>query len=64
VGARHAEGVRLDPEKQDMGSRPSPQVVKSCWVLCVKDNGVYKAQFCAKGFTQRWGEDYDKTFAL
>jgi hypothetical protein len=39
------------------------KVVKSRWVLRTKDNGLYKARFCAKGFTQRWGEDYDKTFA-
>jgi hypothetical protein len=39
------------------------KVVKSRWVLRVKDNGLHKARFCAKGFTQRWGEDYDETFA-
>jgi glutathionyl-hydroquinone reductase len=38
------------------------KVVKSCWVLRTKDNGLYKAQFCAKGFTQQLGEDYDETF--
>jgi glutathionyl-hydroquinone reductase len=38
------------------------KVIKSRWVLRTKDNGLYKAQFCAKGFTQRWGEDYDETF--
>jgi hypothetical protein len=38
-------------------------VVKSRWVLRTKDNGLYKARFCAKGFTQRWWEDYDETFA-
>src|SRR5579862_9604022 len=39
------------------------KVIKSRWVLRTKDNGIYKARFCAKGFTQRWGEDYDETFA-
>ena len=39
------------------------KVIKSRWVLRTKDNGLYKARFCAKGFTQRWGEDYDETFA-
>ena len=39
------------------------KVVKSRWVLLMKDNGLHKARFCAKGFTQRWGEDYDETFA-
>ena len=27
------------------------KVVKSRWVLRTKDNGMYKARFCAKGFT-------------
>ena len=39
---------------------PSPKnekVVKSHWVLRTKDNGLHKARFCAKGFTQQWGED-------
>src|SRR5205085_10781300 len=39
------------------------KVVKICWILQIKDNGCYKAYFCAKGFTQCWGEDYDETFA-
>jgi hypothetical protein len=39
------------------------KVVKSRWVLRIKDNDLYKARFCAKGFTQQWGEDYDETFA-
>jgi len=33
--------------------RPSnAKVVKTRWVLRIKDNGRYKARFCAKGFTQ------------
>ena len=28
------------------------KVVKSRWVMRVKDSGLYKAWFCAKGFTQ------------
>src|SRR5271155_3202362 len=40
------------------------KVVKSRWVLRIKDvNNLYKARLCAKGFTQRWGEDYDETLA-
>jgi Reverse transcriptase (RNA-dependent DNA polymerase)/Integrase core domain len=39
------------------------KVVQSRWVTRIKDNNLYKARFCAKGFTQRWGEDYDETFA-
>jgi transposase InsO family protein len=39
------------------------KVVKSRWVTRIKDDNLYKARFCAKGFTQRWGEDYDETFA-
>lgn len=39
------------------------KVVKSRWVLRIKYSGLYKACFCAKGFIQRWGEDYDETFA-
>jgi hypothetical protein len=39
------------------------RVVKSRWVLRTNDNGLDKARFCAKGFTQQWGEDYDETFA-
>jgi hypothetical protein len=38
------------------------KVVKSRWVLRTKDNKLYKACFCAKDFTQRWGEDYDEAF--
>jgi len=39
------------------------KVVGSRWVYRVKDSGLLKARFCAKGFTQRWGEDYDETYA-
>jgi len=40
------------------------KVVKSRWMLRVTDaNNLYEARFCAKDFTQRWGEDYDETFA-
>jgi hypothetical protein len=39
------------------------RVVKSRWVYRIKENGIFKARFCAKGFTQQWGEDYDETFA-
>ena len=39
------------------------KVVGSRWVYRVKDGGLHKARFCAKGFTQRWGEDYDETYA-
>jgi len=28
------------------------KITKSRWVLRIKDNGLYKAQFCTKGFTQ------------
>src|SRR6059058_3400893 len=38
------------------------KVVKTHWVLQIKDNSRYKARFYAKGFTQQWGEDYDETF--
>src|SRR5436190_12744943 len=39
------------------------KVIKSHWVYPVKDGELYKAWFCTKGFTQRWGEDYHETFA-
>jgi hypothetical protein len=39
------------------------KVVGSRWVYRVEDGGLLKARFCAKGFTQRWGEDYDETYA-
>ena len=39
------------------------KVVGSRWVYRVKDGGLHKARFCVKGFTQRWGEDYDETYA-
>jgi len=44
--------------------RPKSQkVVDSLWVLKVKDNGLHKARFCAKGYAQEWGVDYTDTFA-
>lgn len=39
------------------------KIVGSRWVLHEKEKGFYKARFCAKGYTQQWGEDYDETFA-
>src|SRR2546430_17392002 len=49
---------------QPLVPRPANvKIVKTRWVLQIKDNGRYKARFCAKLFTQRWGEDYDETFA-
>ena len=30
----------------------------------MKNDDLYKARFCAKGFTQRRSEDYDETYAL
>src|SRR5271169_1504954 len=39
------------------------KIVDSRWVLEEKAEGFFKARFCAKGYTQRWGEDYDETFA-
>jgi len=48
----------------DLVPRPkNTKVVKSRWVLRIKDNDLHKARFCAKGFTQRWGEDYDEAYA-
>src|SRR6266496_2962527 len=39
------------------------KVVGSRWVFNEKVGDIYKARFCAKGFTQQWGEDYEETFA-
>ena len=39
------------------------KVIKSRWVYCIKDDELYNARFCAKGFTQKWGKDYNETFA-
>ena len=38
-------------------------VVGTRWVYNVKHGNLYKARFVAKGFTQKWGVDYDETFA-
>jgi len=39
------------------------KIVDSRWVCREKDDDLFKARFVAKGFTQRWGEDYDETYA-
>jgi hypothetical protein len=65
VGVRHEEGVRFYHE-ETWTLVPPPReskVVKSRWGLRTKNNGLYKARLCPKGFTQRWGEDHDETFA-
>src|SRR5271170_3723196 len=47
----------------DLVPRPkNAKVIKCRLVLCIKDTGVHEAHFYVKGFTQRWGEDYDETF--
>ena len=38
-------------------------VVSTKWVLEIKDTGLYKGRFVARGFTQREGVNYDETFA-
>ena len=38
------------------------KVVRSRWVYRIKDDDLHKMRFCAKGFTQCWGEDYDETY--
>ena len=43
--------------------RKKIRIVGSRWAYRVKDGDLYKARFCAKGFTQRRGEDYDETYA-
>src|SRR5271170_1847904 len=74
IEAEDAEGWKAAIQKEydsimknhtwDLVPRPkNAKVVKSRWVLRIKDNDLHKARFCAKGFTQRWGEDYDETYA-
>jgi len=41
------------------GSRP----IGGKWVFTIKWDGRYKARYVAKGFAQRFGRDYDETFA-
>jgi hypothetical protein len=38
-------------------------IVSTKWVLEVKDNGLYKARFVARGFTQVAGVNYEETYA-
>jgi hypothetical protein len=43
--------------------RNKRKIIGSRWVYKVKDGGFHKARFVAKGYTQRWGQEYDETFA-
>ena len=42
---------------------PDRKPVKCCWVFTKKLDGRYKACLVAKGFSQIYGEDYNKTFS-
>src|SRR5436305_2037696 len=51
------------PKPKGKGRRRKVRIVDSRWVFDVKEGGLYKARFVAKGYAQRWGEDYDETYA-
>ena len=44
---------------------PDAAVVDSLWTYSIKDDDPprYKARFCAKGFSQRYGINYEETYA-
>jgi hypothetical protein len=52
----------LIPPPKRKGRRKT-KIVGSRWVYNIKESGLHKARFVAKGYTQRWGIDYDETFA-
>src|SRR5208282_775910 len=44
---------------------PDAPIVDSLWTYAIKDDDPprYKARFCAKGFSQRYGINYEETYA-
>ena len=60
---RELESIK-DNDVWELVPRPMNQkVVGALWVLKIKENGLYKARFCAKGYAQQWGIDFTDTFA-
>ena len=43
---------------------PDAAVVDSCWTYAIKDKDPprYKSRFCTKGFSQRYGINYEETY--
>ena len=51
--------IQIDPSSLP----PGINIVKCRYILKRKANGRYKARLIAKGFSQKYGVDYNKTFA-